>query len=359
MLSVEKDLSAKMANTSFVCAVLVVSMHVGKPLPIGTFPWYFIEFLHEIVGRMAVPFFFMASGFFLAGHMEESGWYSREMTKRFWTLLMPYVLWSVLFAVYLVPVAVLANIHAHRTWNWNIAFPGWGKILGLDFLQNPFLPPLWFLRWLMCLCVASPLLYWLVRKTGTWGLAFVYVFAVLKSAGIPGFHPVSWWYPWKWVLHPGGLFYFLLGISWRMGLFQEIAHWVKLLAVWVGMVYFVAKCVSYSAVGVGCTDLASAFGSFYARDIVCLNPCLLALVWKTMPHGKWPSWLTGASFALYISHPFFTHFLDSIRLFSRLNLEPGDMCMLRFAFALTGGVVCPIVTKKMFPGVAKILLGGR
>ena len=79
MVPVAKDLSSKMANMAFFCAVLVVFMHVGNPEPVGAFPWFFIKFFHEILGNMAVPYFFMASGFFLAGHMEEPGWYPREM----------------------------------------------------------------------------------------------------------------------------------------------------------------------------------------------------------------------------------------------------------------------------------------
>lgn len=200
MLPVGKTLSAKMANMSFVCAVLVVFMHVGSPIPVGSFPWFFIEPFHEILGDMAVPFFFMASGFFLAGHMEEPGWYLREMKKRFRTLLIPYVLWSLLFAVYLMPIAILANLHAHRAWCWNLGFPGWIKTFGLDFLQNPLLSPFWFLRWLICLCLASPLLHGFVKKTGKWGLAAAYAFAVLKSADISWMNPASWWCPLKWSL---------------------------------------------------------------------------------------------------------------------------------------------------------------
>ena len=94
---------------------------------------------------------------------------------------MPYVLWSILFAVYLMPVAILANLYAHRDWCWNLGFPGWIKTFGLDFLQNPLLPPFWFLRWLIVLCLASPLLYWIVRKTGGWGLGAFYIVAVLKT----------------------------------------------------------------------------------------------------------------------------------------------------------------------------------
>lgn len=123
ILPVGENLSAKMVNMSFVCAALVVSMHVGSPTPVGSFSWFFIEPLHEILGDMAVPYFFMASGFSLEGHMGEPGWYPREMKKRFRTLFVPYVLWPLLVAVYLMPVAILANYHAHRSWRWNLGFP--------------------------------------------------------------------------------------------------------------------------------------------------------------------------------------------------------------------------------------------
>ena len=359
MLPVGKTLSSKMANMSFVCAVLVVFMHVGSPEPVGSFPWFFIEFFHEILGDMAVPYFFMASGFFLAGHMEEPGWYPREMKKRFRTLVVPYVLWSLLFAVYLMPVAILANLHAHRDWCWNLGFPGWIKTFGLDFLQNPLLPPFWFLRWLICLCLASPLLYWIIKKTGGWGLCAFYIVAVLKSTNIPWMHPASWWNPWKWVLYPFGTFYFLLGIVWRMGLFEDVPDWAKRIPVWVGLAFLVAKLASFAAAGFGWTTPDGAFGTFFVRNMSFLTPCLLALVWKCVPIGKWPVWLTGASFGLYVGHPFFTHFLDSIRWFWGLGIGPGGMCLLRWAFAMAGCLAGVAVLKNCFPRTARLLLGAR
>lgn len=359
MLPVGKPLSSKMANMSFVCAVLVVFMHVGSPAPVGSFPWFFIGFFHEILGDMAVPYFFMASGFFLAGHMEEPGWYPREMKKRGRTLLAPYVLWSLLFAVYLMPVDILANLYAHRPWCWNLGFPGWIKMFGLDFLQNPLLPPFWFLRWLMCLCLASPLLHWLVRKTGCWGVAAVYLFAVLKSAGVPWMNPDSWWSPAKWNLHPFGTFYFVLGIAWRLGVFTDVPIWAKRLMAWMGLAFLGAKAISLAAAGFGWAAPDGAVGTFFVRDMSFLTPCLLALIWMCVPEGKWPAWLTGASFGLYAGHPFFTHFLDSIRWFWNLGISPGDMCLLRWAFAMAGCLVGVAVLKKCFPRTARFLFAGR
>lgn len=359
MLTIEKQLSSKLANMSFSCAVLVIFMHAGNPSPVGRFPWYFIGFFAKILGNMAVPFFFMASGFFLAGHMEEPGWYPREMKKRFWSLLIPYVLWSLLFAIYLMPVAILANLHAHRAWCWNLEFPSWVKTLGLDFLRNPLLYPFWFLRWLMCLCLASPLLYWFVRRMGGWGLGIAYLFPVLKNVGVPWLNSTSWWNPLMWVLHPFGLFYFLLGIAWRMGLFENVSDGVKRIPVWMGLVFLAIKSASFVAVGIGEVAQDGFFGTLFLRDMPFLTPCLLALVWTCMPSGKWPVQLTGASFGLYAGHPFFRKFLDSIRWFWELDLGPGGMCLLRWAFAMVGCLVGVAVLKKCFPRTAKLLLGGR
>lgn len=136
----------------------------------------------------------------------------------------------------------------------------------------------------------------------------VYIVAVLKTMDVPWMHPASWWNPWKWVLYPLGSFYFLLGIACRMGLFEEVPIWAKRIPVCVGLVFL-------GATGFGWVDPEGIIGTFFVRNMSFLTPCLLMLVWKCVPRGKWPVWLTGASFGLYAGHPFCTHFLDSIRWF--------------------------------------------
>lgn len=76
-----------------ICLRRVWGVHArGQSDACRLVPVVFIEPLHEILGDMTVPYFFMASEFFLAGHMEEPGWYPREMKKRFRSLVEPYVL---------------------------------------------------------------------------------------------------------------------------------------------------------------------------------------------------------------------------------------------------------------------------
>jgi len=360
MLSVEKKLSSKMANMSFFCACLVVAMHVGTPVPQGSFCWYFIEFFHELLGDMAVPYFFMASGFFLAGHMEEDGWYPKEIKKRFWTLLLPYVLWSLLFTVYLTPVAILANLRAHRAWVWNLSFPGIVKTFGLNILENPLLPPFWFLRWLICLCLASPVLYWLVKTTKGWVVMIPYACAILNEMGATWLYPPPWWCLWKWVLlYPTSSFYFLIGITWRLGFFEKSPIVLKQIIPWLGLVWLAIKLFFFIATGVGLVAPDSHLASFYAYNAVFLVPCVLAWVWKCIPSEKWPSWMTGASFTIYAGHPFFTTILDRICWFSRLGLRTDTMCMLKLAIALPGCVLVSWLLKRYFPCGARLLLGKR
>ena len=68
-MDVSKETSAKFANMGFVCACLVVLIHLGVDgKPGGAAWWTHQMFTHVGMTRIAVPFFFFASGYWLAGH---------------------------------------------------------------------------------------------------------------------------------------------------------------------------------------------------------------------------------------------------------------------------------------------------
>ena len=87
----------KVSNASFFAALMVVAIHTSgrEPWTIenGTALWWLEAIGHCGVFGIAVPFFFICSGYFLARHMEECGWWRRECIKRARTLLAPYVFW--------------------------------------------------------------------------------------------------------------------------------------------------------------------------------------------------------------------------------------------------------------------------
>ena len=73
---VSPQLSARIANASLVAALAVAFLHFavesgqsGLGLP--------VRMLLRDLSRFAVPYFFLVSGFFLAGHVGEEGWWRR------------------------------------------------------------------------------------------------------------------------------------------------------------------------------------------------------------------------------------------------------------------------------------------
>ena len=92
---IEPELSAKMANMGIVSAFLVVALHgyamASMPAP-GSVSWWFYKLFKENFTDIAVPYFFLAAAFFLAGHFGEQGWFWREVCKRIRSLLVPMFL---------------------------------------------------------------------------------------------------------------------------------------------------------------------------------------------------------------------------------------------------------------------------
>lgn len=87
----------KITDFSFVCAALVVQLHIGL---LGAVELSFGgKLIREIVThglcQIAVPFFFVVSGYFLSRHFDEVGWYRRELFKRLRSLAVPYLFWSI------------------------------------------------------------------------------------------------------------------------------------------------------------------------------------------------------------------------------------------------------------------------
>lgn len=84
----------KFENMKFIAAVLVVLLHAFNamdPEAGGTLR----RFMMSGPCATAVPFFFFAAGYFLAGRFGEAGWWRRALTARIRTLVIPYFVWNV------------------------------------------------------------------------------------------------------------------------------------------------------------------------------------------------------------------------------------------------------------------------
>ena len=166
----------------FPLIVLVLYMHIVTLDPFsvevgfsGTHIYNFLaEFISHNVGRLAVPCFFLFSGYFYFLKMKSWSFdfYLSQQKKRAKSLILPYLLWNIL------NIAVtLAKGYAMNA----IGMNGSGDI---NFIQQtslyelmvmPINLPLWYLRDLICMTFLAPLFYFLFRYTKIWGLLAIFM----------------------------------------------------------------------------------------------------------------------------------------------------------------------------------------
>ena len=172
--------------------------------------------IYSIIGRagyyfsqVAVPFFFFTSGYFFFFKVRE--WnkqrYKIKIEKRLRTLLVPYLLWSLLalcliilnkcMCIWLLHkpedglVNCLTNIKLGEViWNfttWNesaVNLLGWSTQM-----YGPFLLPLWFLRDLLVISfVLTPIIYYGIKYLKEYWILLLGIAYLLKICTLPGIH---------------------------------------------------------------------------------------------------------------------------------------------------------------------------
>ncbi|MCQ2093671.1 MAG: acyltransferase [Bacteroidaceae bacterium] len=147
-----------------------------------------------VIPHMTVPVFFMMSGYLFFRNFNLWSWqiYREKIRKRFWTLLVPYILWNIIpVIVNLFRYSVLAvrnhsadgvidYIRGVSLWSIfveNVRLPWPTNILGWNgcYLTGPLNGTLWFMQDLIVLSIISPVIYYLIKKTKVW---LIVLFAV-------------------------------------------------------------------------------------------------------------------------------------------------------------------------------------
>lgn len=131
-----------------------------------------VNFVSETIARVAVPAFFFISGmlFFHEGTFSRAA-YLRKIKRRGRTLLLPYILWIVIFIAYLFVIEILFGHNPElgkslRDMNATDYLKLFWNITLIDNTTGPAAPvntPLWYVRDLMVVCVLSPVFYLLIR----------------------------------------------------------------------------------------------------------------------------------------------------------------------------------------------------
>ena len=151
-----------------------------------------------------VVLFFLISGYLFFLHLEEwdSNRWLRKMKRRFWTLLIPYVLWNTIYILYIIGPEIWDCLVHGKPWDvvktWVDEHGGWiglywnARVLGagqMDIWGHsahttvPILLPFYFIRNLIVLDLFTPLLHFLLRsrdgKVSPYGIVTMALLAFL------------------------------------------------------------------------------------------------------------------------------------------------------------------------------------
>lgn len=286
MSSVSERVSSKIANMSFLCAVLVVCIHVQRP---GGCSFFLIKWISGGVSQIAVPFFFAVSGYLLLNHLGSKGWWFSSLKKRLKTLVVPFFCLNLFWfpIIYSFHAIGVRYFHADDTNRiMDLTFCNFMKGINiLPFWGGPILGVLWYVRALLLLVLVAPIFVWVIGKSKrVGGITVVSLFSLwVFQANV---------FPWmSYELSLRCLFYFALGMFVRMYELENVKKWVGGVLLCSGISALIAS-KNISGLGV--------FGPVLSSSYVIL---LMVGFWSLMPTFVLPSFFKGTSFAIYVIHP--------------------------------------------------------
>lgn len=294
-------LSLKIKRISFLLIVMVVFLHSynidikqgGKVLVFAKdWNWFIQNFISNGLTRIAVPMFFLISGylFFLDQKFElQDIWI--KIKKRFRTLVVPYLIWT-LFGLLLY--FILQSIPQSQSFFTKKLIKDYTVLEWLNAIFNEPIPyQLWFLKDLIVMVFLSPIIYFAIKNLRAVFLLAIFGFWLFNQDTV--------------FLTSEALLFFSLGIyiniQAKKGIEMPRLNTVLLALIWIGLLL-----------------TKTVFGFYNFPEIyimLCLKASIITgllafwqlydLVAKTHLKATFLDKWIGLSFFLYAFHePFFT-----------------------------------------------------
>ena len=332
-------LSNKLTVLYAVLIVMVVYIH---SVYIEANQYDVARFLEKLTGggicRIANCMFFCISGYLFARNIHSVNDICPKLLKRTRTLLLPYLLWNIIFVLWYV---IIENLPGIREFNNTHIVKAYASQSVGETLYSLFIAPaafqLWFLRDLIVMLLFTPLLWWIARKQ--WIVALILAIAS------------TFVYVW--------LIYFWLGIIIAVKQWDIENYRRPKIAVFISALIY----VSYAIYRAWCGCPAKVVEVF-------VNIVGLYLVWSLYDiaargrymadKGLW-KYLCGYSFFIYCFHEPAFNVIKKLALAVCGTSEP---VLIIFYYVnpwlmVLAAVAVAKILQRMTPNIYKILTGGR
>jgi fucose 4-O-acetylase-like acetyltransferase len=165
--------SQKIKVISLSCMLFVIYLHsynlnditsftkdnISFSFSILHFNVYFQNLFSQGVTQLAVPIFFLISGFFL---FTKKNSYINLIKKKFYTLVVPYFFWALLYVLIILVLQSIPKIQDY----FNSALVN--ELTTMELIYHTWIQPknypLWFLRDLIFLVSISPIIKYFIEK---------------------------------------------------------------------------------------------------------------------------------------------------------------------------------------------------
>ena len=208
----------------FIATIMVVMRH-GQNLHLyydGGSIWMPVTdanvFIQEFISRftdLAIPFFFMMSGFLYFLGVENFSQLKEKNFRRIHSLLIPYLLWNILELIFWGGLSFVPSLHDQMVHSFGVDWsPGWLlKKLTIEPINGQF----WYIRTLIIFCALSPVFlliyrhkiislmcfgllmrYWLFIDCGIFSTEGLVCFFLGGLIGYHQWHKKLEYYKWGW-----------------------------------------------------------------------------------------------------------------------------------------------------------------
>lgn len=308
-------------------------------------------FFGNFLNASIALFFFISGYLFFHESTFSAELYKKKLVGRVRTLLVPYVLWNL---IYFAVVLLMQNLYSgfslllHKqiadfsVADYFLVFWNVREVTGLSAdMMAPLAFQFWFLQCLMVFTLLSPIIYYIVKKTGIVLAACLFVLCVTDAVPeVPGFKTSAFYYL------ALGAYFAIAKVRWytdnaRVYLYLAMA-WAAVFAV---RLYMHLDCL------------------WLAQETLLLF-LVFGLVYR-LTKGRELSRrvvsLCGSSFFVFAVHIFFTPIGRGIA--SRLPLANGWEAIACFFVVAAFSIGCSVASykllKRMMPKVVRVLCGER